>query len=35
LNNERNADRSKLEEIFNSFSQSYQRHWEAYVVLQN
>ena len=35
LNNERNADRSKLEEIFNSFSQSYQRYWEAYVVLQN
>jgi DNA repair ATPase RecN len=35
LNNGRNADRSKLEEIFNSFSQSYQRYWEAYVVLQN
>jgi len=35
LNNERNADRSGLEEIFDSFSQSYQRYWEAYVVLQN
>jgi len=35
LNDERNADRSKLEEIFDSFSQSYQRYWEAYVVLQN
>jgi DNA repair ATPase RecN len=35
LNNERSADRSKLEEIFNAFSQSYQRYWEAYVVLQN
>jgi DNA repair ATPase RecN len=35
LNNERNADWSKLEEIFDSFSQAYQRYWEAYVVLQN
>ena len=35
MNNERNADRSGLEEIFDSFSQSYQRYWEAYVVLQN
>ncbi len=35
MNDERNADRSKLEEIFDSFSQSYQRYWEAYVVLQN
>jgi len=35
LNNERNAGRSGLEEIFDSFSQSYQRYWEAYVVLQN
>ena len=35
MNNERNADRSKLKEIFISFSQSYQRYWEAYVVLQN
>ena len=35
LNNERNADLSKLEEIFDSFSQSYQRYWETYVVLQN
>jgi DNA repair ATPase RecN len=24
-----------MEEIFDSFSQSYQRYWEAYVVLQN
>jgi len=35
LNNERNAGQSGLEEIFDSFSQSYQRYWEAYVVLQN
>jgi len=35
LNDERNADRSKLEEIFDSFSQSYQGYWEAYVALQN
>ena len=35
MNNERNADRNKLEEIFDSFSQSYQRYWETYVVLQN
>jgi DNA repair ATPase RecN len=35
LNSERNADQSKVEEIFDSFSQSYQRYWEAYVVLQN
>jgi len=35
LNNEKNADTSELEEIFDSFSQSYQRYWEAYVVLQN
>lgn len=35
MNSERNADRSKLEEIFDSFSQSYQRYWEAYVMLQN
>ena len=30
MNNE-----GKMEEIFDSFSQSYQRYWEAYVVLQN
>ncbi len=35
LNNERSADSSKLEEIFDSFSESYQRYWEAYVALQN
>ena len=35
MNSERNADQSKVEEIFDSFSQSYQRYWEAYVVLQN
>ena len=35
LSDGRNADRNKLEEIFDSFSQSYQRYWEAYVVLQN
>ena len=35
MNNERNAGQSGLEEIFDSFSQSYQRYWEAYVVLQN
>ena len=35
MNNERNAGRSGLEEIFDSFSQAYQRYWEAYVVLQN
>ena len=35
MNNERNAGRSGLEEIFDSFSQPYQRYWEAYVVLQN
>ena len=35
MNNERNADRIKLEEVFNAFSQSYQRYLEAYVVLQN
>ena len=35
MNNERNADWSKLEEIFDSSSQSYQRYWEAYFVLQN
>jgi hypothetical protein len=30
-----NADPSTLEEIFDSFSLSYQRYWEAYIVLQN
>ncbi len=35
LNNERNADPGKLREIFDSFSLSYQKYWEAYVVLQN
>ena len=35
LSDGRNAGRNKLEEIFDSFSQSYQRYWEAYVVLQN
>ena len=35
LNNMGNADLSKLEEIFDSFSQSYQRYWEAYVMFQN
>lgn len=29
------AKNGTLDEIFNSFSQSYQRYWEAYVVLQN
>ena len=30
-----NAEGSTLEEIFDSFSTSYRRYWEAYVVLQN
>lgn len=30
-----NAERGTLEEIFDSFSQSYQRYWDAYVALQN
>lgn len=29
------AENRKLDEIFDSFSQSYQRYWEAYVALQN
>jgi hypothetical protein len=35
LSREGNADRSTLEGIFDSFSQSYQRYWEAYIALQN
>jgi DNA repair ATPase RecN len=35
LNHEGSTDRSALEGIFDSFSQSYQKYWEAYVVLQN
>lgn len=30
-----NAESSTLEEIFDSFSKSYKRYWEAYVVLQD
>ena len=35
MNNMGNADLSKLEGIFDLFSQSYQRYWEAYVMFQN
>jgi hypothetical protein len=35
LDHSENAEGSTLEEIFDSFSKSYKRYWEAYVVLQD
>jgi hypothetical protein len=35
LDHKENANGSTLEEIFDSFSLSYQKYWEAYVVLQD
>lgn len=35
MDSNENAEGSTLEEIFNSFSESYKRYWEAYVVLQD